>query len=544
MGKNKDRSSKKKASKVKSEHTEQPVHDTLADIKLETIEPETDIKLETIKEPKEEAVEVQIIERQDPSQEYKRPELLEQAIKEIEAEVAAKQAEDASSSSESESDDDEDEDARLLTPAVDSDIFRTIAAIRAKDPRVYEESHKFFQDKPVKTASVKKEKKVTLKDYERDMLLKHGGFVDEEQENKVGLTHQEEQEQLKNAFKTAADDDGHSEDEDEGFLTQKQKSAEELEAEEKDYSKFLLEQMKADEHSKQAFEEWSNFKNNPNINEEDAFLMDYVLNRGWVEKDNQPVPLDDAEDKEKDEEFLDNVDRFETKYNYRFEEEGAYQILTYARDVEGSVRRKQSKRARKREREKLKKAAMKEQKMEEIKHQKNVKMKEIRDKLKEISDITGVKALGLEDINLDNDDDFDSSTFDAQMNNMYDDEFYQAQEGEENVKPEWNDDIDAGFDMDADYISLDDTEKKQRVKENKEKINALMDEYYKLNYEDVIGGDVFTRFKYAKTEKEDYGLTPEEILLADDAELNKYIGLKALAPYRPENKHKNEQRIF
>jgi protein KRI1 len=41
-----------------------------------------------------------------------------------------------------------------------------------------------------------------------------------------------------------------------------------------------------------------------------------------------------------------------------------------------------------------------------------------------------------------------------------------------------------------------------------------------------------TRFRYSTTAKSSYGLTPTEILLADDKDLNEYVGLKKLAPYR------------
>ncbi|KAG1244858.1 hypothetical protein G6F68_015277 [Rhizopus microsporus] len=126
---------------------------------------------------------------------------LKKATEEIEAEVAAKLAEEKSSSEseyESDSDEEEDDEAKQLTPAVDSQIFRTIAAIRAKDPRVYDKTD-FFENIKVDAnlKSGKKEKALTLKDYERDILLNHGGFVDEEKEASKGLTHIEEQENLR-----------------------------------------------------------------------------------------------------------------------------------------------------------------------------------------------------------------------------------------------------------------------------------------------------------------------------------------------------------
>lgn len=63
--------------------------------------------------------------------------------------------------------------------------------------------------------------------------------------------------------------------------------------------------------------------------------------------------------------------------------------MTHPRIIEDSVRRKQNKRQRRREKLKAKKELMKKQKMEELARARNRKMKEIRDKLKEIQSITG-----------------------------------------------------------------------------------------------------------------------------------------------------------
>ncbi|KAF7458197.1 zinc finger, zz type domain-containing protein [Cryptosporidium felis] len=73
-----------------------------------------------------------------------------------------------------------------------------------------------------------------------------------------------------------------------------------------------------------------------------------------------------------------------------------------------------------------------------------------------------------------------------------------------------------------------------------EDINALLDEYYGLHFEDVLdNGNMPVRFKYTKVEKEDYGLSIEDILSMDDKELNQHISLKKLAPYRTDgNKRK------
>ena len=53
--------------------------------------------------------------------------------------------------------------------------------------------------------------------------------------------------------------------------------------------------------------------------------------------------------------------------------------------------------------------------------------------------------------------------------------------------------------------------------EKKQYLEGILDQYYDLDYEDLIGGgQIKARFKYRKVAKEDYGLTEDEILLLDD----------------------------
>lgn len=51
-----------------------------------------------------------------------------------------------------------------------------------------------------------------------------------------------------------------------------------------------------------------------------------------------------------------------------------------------------------------------------------------------------------------------------------------------------------------------------------------------------------TRFKYTKVQPQTFALSPVEILLATDAELNQYMGLKKYAPYRKDGSNWDKNR--
>lgn len=63
-------------------------------------------------------------------------------------------------------------------------------------------------------------------------------------------------------------------------------------------------------------------------------------------------------------------------------------------------------------------------------------------------------------------------------------------------------------------------------------------------YEDIIGGEVATRFRYRVVEPNDFGLTDEEILRADDRELNKWCSLKKMSQYRTSADEARDKRAY
>ena len=73
--------------------------------------------------------------------------------------------------------------------------------------------------------------------------------------------------------------------------------------------------------------------------------------------------------------------------------------------------------------------------------------------------------------------------------------------------------------------------------EKRAEIDDYLDEYYKLDYEDMIG-DMPTRFKYVQVKPNSFNLGVEDILKADESVLNRHVPLNKLAPYRKEYKTK------
>jgi len=77
----------------------------------------------------------------------------------------------------------------------------------------------------------------------------------------------------------------------------------------------------------------------------------------------------------------------------------------------------------------------------------------------------------------------------------------------------------------------------------KKSFEQYFDEYYKLDYEDIIG-DQPCRFKYRQVAANDYGLSVDEIFAAKDNELNAWVPVKRISQYRPETEEKFDQSAF
>jgi len=376
-----------------------------------------------------------------------------------------------SSSSTSES---EDEDAEELTPEVEVNIFKTIQMIRSKDPTIYDKDKKWFDSSSSTSTSSKKDKKkdqpVTFfKDYMRQRLQKavdrgyaseEGSDVEDEADRQhsstsstTTMSYHEEQKELKRAFLQNQEDkegDDNDNDDDDTFLKVRAKTKEELDNEEAEAST-LRNQLasKLPSNEQQALKTY--FEQEPE-NESEQFLRDYVLNREWADHDEgMSLPSRSYSKDSRDQKNTSNVDiederdeqadRFERAYNFRFEEPlaknaegaGTKHIATYARNAEGSMRRKGEKRKDKREQRKIRKKEEKKKKREELKRLKNLKREEMYERFQKIAKETGMDMNGENGINMaDLEGDFDPDAFDAKMSSMYNDDYYNEEQMKQN----------------------------------------------------------------------------------------------------------------
>ena len=512
------------------------------------------------------------------------------------------------------SDEEEDEDAEGLTPQIEKDFFVTLATLKRKDPSVYDGKTQFFQDKPESSQEKKtkeKSKKVTLADIERKVILEKGGKFDEidekDEDDQEPANYNEEMKNIKDSFKEAFKNDS-DDDEEETFLTKRKKTSEEKVKEEEDYKEWLAGQKDdlSDENVEKEMSSLRDFWNNEKISADEKFLKDFILNKRYLENENDDyVPSydeivhDSDEDLSEDERNIKKQEEFEHKYNFRFEEPDEEFIKRYPRTIKDSLRRQDDKRKKKRKEVEERKKQEKDQKMNEIKMLKNLKKKEIMDKLQKLKQITGNQDMELDEEDIEGD--FDPQKYDkkmAEIFNNYDDDCVADEEkptfsdleeefddnygddfedwdnwtgagGSNNGEVEHEDDKlephceDENFNMDCDYQQeiVESTKKRKGRRKSKfsqalekssdkptfdpsdKTFTEYIDEYYKLDCEDLIG-DLPCRFKYRSVQANDFGLSVEEVLGAEDRELNAWASLRKTCQYRNEEEERKDFHVY
>lgn len=299
---------------------------------------------------------------------------------------------------------------------------------------------------------------------------------------------------------------------------------------------------------------WSGKK----LSKDDKFLRDYILSNGYADKDDDEIPTYD--EIVADDDFEEQQTEFEHKYNFRFEDPDQEFIKRYPRTIDSSVRKVDSRRKEKRVERRERKDQEKKEKFQEVEMLKEFKRKEIEEKLEQLRAVTGTDEINIDEIDLDGD--FDPDEYDKKMSKLFDNDYYQIEDGDEKPEaPSHIEDLqvenfddydgqqqndggahceDGDFNMDCDYDEtagtknfqremIDNTLNKQKRRKRRSKFMEMLetkkptfnpddtksygqhlDEFYKLDCEDIIG-DVKCRFKYVETVPCDYGLSFEEV---------------------------------
>lgn len=448
----------------------------------------------------------------------------------------------------------------------------------------------------VKSKDKRGEKPMYLKDVVAKHLIEEGADFGEEEEinekekrkgkkvmpskdkdfvNKDGKkTYGDEQEDLKRAFMEAVEREG-LEDGEEEFFTVKEKVGEEneVDSDDKEFEEKLDEYFGGDVES----------------NEHSKFLRSYFMNKMWIDKSgkNSNVGEDELEEISEDEMELERQE----EYEYRFQENPGDRVLGHARKVEGSVRKKTNTRKEQRKSKEERMAIAQKEREDELKHLKNLKKQEIQEKVKKIMKTAGIHDRDIIPLSMaEIEEEFDPEEYDRMMKKAFDEKYYDAEDADpdfcsdnddiekpdfekedellglpkgwdecgynggflatrekvlkENIENTSDDDLPEEDEKEGKIFEEEEEEEEEIPKEGSRKRKrktallekarlAMMDEYYKLDYEDTIG-DLKTRFKYAKTKPNRFGMSASEILLMDDKELNQYISLKKLAPYQEE----------
>ncbi|XP_048483880.1 protein KRI1 homolog [Plutella xylostella] len=478
------------------------------------------------------------------------------------------------------SSDSEDEEPQEMSPEMEEQFLKTLALLKTKDPRIYDPQFKFFEEAEEnrKLEEAKAENKSKPKKEVNSLAAAFADSDDDDDENNDGGIFKVE----KKAPPTQRE--GKKEDKIRAYL--------------KGEAEVVDSKVEAELAPLRAL--WAD----PALNEGEKFLRDYILNKRYEGDNSSAVgeaagKLRDDADLEADEEIVEEQGRFERAYNFRFEEPDQDYLKRYPRTM-NYIRPKDDKRSKKRVEVKTRKEEEKARKMEEIARMKALKLKEIQEKIARIKEVTGNDELAFKDSDIEGD--FDPEAHDRRMRALFDEQYYGHADEEKPTFPDLDEELeienwdeyepeheavtqaeeaphceDEDFNMDADYdpkknrtTLLEEIQetlgKKRRNRKKKTKLAALleaatdkpkfvpsaadktyaeyMEEYYKMDCEDVIAGELPTRFKYREVVPNDFGLSIEEILLADDKELNRWASLKKTVKYRPENVEKSEVKTY
>ncbi|KAI1268247.1 KRI1-like family C-terminal-domain-containing protein [Xylariaceae sp. FL1019] len=503
----------------------------------------------------------------------------------------------------SSSDETEDEDGFLATEELDAQISATLQAIKNKDPRVYDGKSTFYappdEDATNQPAGPKqkKEKPVFLQDYHREKILRGDTGADDQDEPLPPQTYAQEQEDLRKSLQQevqaqlTAGAESKDDSDDDDFIKAKESTQR---APKNGIHPSRANKVKAPKPDIEDADK------NPEL-----FLSNFLASRAWIEENGngwQPFESDEGEDDKADEwEAAYNL-RFEDPGKSNEVLRSYARDVTAARSVR---KEEKTGRKRQRELEREQKNAEKQQRREERARLRRLKLEEAEDKLAKIKKAAGLKGKSLDDEDWQRllDGAWENGKWEQEMNKTFNDEYYAEDDGasgdEDAVdgskkkkikKPTWDDDIDIK-DLVPDFddeerpnITLTDDEveeepeqdmenveddddapaakrqktSKERKKEKlmsqkaarqeRAKLEAAIDAQMSLDDPELLAGSSSAkdkgqpRFAYRETKPQTFGLTTRDILMASDADLNTFVGLKKLAHFRDAEKQAKDRK--
>ena len=507
---------------------------------------------------------------------------------------------DSDSSTDSE---DEDDDGVLASGNLDDQVQATLQAIRNKDPRIYDKDYKFYTEiegpEAPNTGAEPKSKPMYLRDYHRKTLLE--GVMETQNdpmETFAQRTYDEEREITRKTLvqeihgglqppsaHSEAEDHANS-DADGDFLVTKISTSDTLNISE---SRLLHPPSHTDL---------------PTEMDADAFLDKFLSTKAWKIPPNSQIKPFESDDEEEEA----RAEAYEEAYNLRFEdpERSNEKLMTHARDSAARYSARKagpSLRKRAREIERSRKENEKQKRAMEKARLRQLKLLDMEKKLQKIKDAAGLRdeALDVSQWSAFLEDAWDNEDWEREMRRKFDETYY-ADQDETNAneasmskkprakKPKWEDDIDID-DLVLDFqgpnnveavpFSLSDDEasaqahvtqingtnnvedlesrrnsqtkdkKRQRNERDKQArrerrhIENLVNE--RLEKEEILANAAPKhqgRFRYRETSPVTYGMTTADILMASDAQLNQYAGLKKLASFRAsDQKSKDKRRL-
>ena len=483
----------------------------------------------------------------------------------------------------------------------DEDFLRVYGALKSNDPRIYDEKFTFVkkcgEETPTSQAGEKskreKGKKMHLVDYHVKLMKERDGITEEDNEeaaieeisNDPGYYGQLGK--IKEDFKKIIEN-GESDDDDDMFKTIGGQKIADKPIESKSSNPL--------ENTDDVDIAYLNsYWNREDVDESERFIRDFILKKKYLDKKlkivssgdrvvgsskddtafffgNMPADDESQEDEKTEESKAVPIDG---TAKYRFQERGATEIKRYPRVIDSA--RDLSSRDERATKRKEKRELKKKEKEEDLMRFTQLRREQERERIRKLIEASKNKKIDESDPTLeklvDEVHEFDPEQYDNMMKQLYDNDYYQQGEQEDEKKPtfefipglddaseesENESEAEAEGEVDQEInpgdSDLDDDEelkdlncrKRRRVRKKKlrERLRKAKDLDSLPDYEDVIGKDLPVKFKYRQVIPNDFGLSIEEILLADDKDLNRWASLKTTVAFRDEDEEQRDLKRF